>query len=136
MIVVDTNVIAYLWLPGEFSETVEAVLKQDAAWAAPLLWRSEFRNILAGYLRRKQLTLETATRALESAEQMLAGREYHVPSDRVMSFVAKSLCSAYDCEFVALADDLSVPLVTADAQILREFPNIAVHLRDFVKRRT
>lgn len=49
MIVVDSNVLAYLYLPGEYSTAAEALLEQDSDWAAPILWRSEFRNILAGY---------------------------------------------------------------------------------------
>ncbi len=60
MIVVDTNVLAYLYLPGDYTTDAEALLKQDSKWAAPPLWRSEFRNILAGYIRRKTLTFEQA----------------------------------------------------------------------------
>jgi len=47
--------------------------------------------------------------------------------------VLASDCSAYDCEYVALAQDLDVPLVTTDRQVLREFPKIAVSLEKFVK---
>ena len=43
---------------------------------------------------------------------------------------ATSHCSAYDCEFVALALELEVPLVTADRQLLRSFPRIAVPFPD------
>jgi predicted nucleic acid-binding protein len=52
MIVVDTNVLAYLYLPGEYTAAAETLLEQDSDWAEPILWRSEFRNILARYLRR------------------------------------------------------------------------------------
>lgn len=37
MIVVDTNVLAYLYLPMEHSAKAEALLKKDPDWAAPLL---------------------------------------------------------------------------------------------------
>jgi predicted nucleic acid-binding protein len=60
MIVVDSNVLAYLYLPGEFSAKADALLESDPEWAAPILWRSEFRNILAGYLRRKTISFEQA----------------------------------------------------------------------------
>ena len=40
-------------------------------------------------------------------------------------------CSAYDCEAVALAQALEVPLVTTDAAILHEFPGQAVGLKEF-----
>jgi predicted nucleic acid-binding protein len=60
MIVVDTNIIGYLYLTSERSRQAEQALRQDPQWAAPLLWRSEFRNVLALYLRRKILSLDIA----------------------------------------------------------------------------
>lgn len=125
MIVVDTNVIAYLWLPGERTGAAESLLKNDPDWNAPLLWRSEFRNVLAGSLRRGNVSLETALEIADGAESQLRGREFSVPSDEVLARVAKSDCSAYDCEFVVLAEELGVPLVTTDAKILRSFPAVA-----------
>ena len=50
MIVVDTKVLAYLYLPGEHTAIAETLLEHDAEWAAPVLWRGEFRNIPAGYI--------------------------------------------------------------------------------------
>jgi len=125
MIVVDTNVIAYLWLPGERTAAAERLFKKDADWNAPLLWRSEFRNVLAGCLRRGDVSLETALKIADGAEAQLQGREFSVPSDQVLARVAESDCSAYDCEFIVLAEDLGVPLVTSDDKLLRSFPSVA-----------
>lgn len=134
MIVVDTNVIAYLCIPGQHTALADAAFrKKDSEWTAPFLWRSEFRNILAGCMRRGQLDRETALRTIEEAEKVLHGREFMVPSKKVLEWVGRSTCSAYDCEFVALAEDLGLPLVTTDEQILKEFPKIGIHLADFVK---
>ena len=125
MIVVDTNVLAYLWLPGDRTPQAETLLRRDPDWNAPLLWRSEFRNVLAGCLRRGDLDLETALQIADEAEGQMRGREFAVPSAEVLARVAASKCSAYDCEFVVLAEELAVPLVTSDEKLLRSFPSVA-----------
>jgi len=128
MIVVDSNVLAYLYLPGEFTPAAEALLEREPDWHAPLLWRSEFRNLLAGYLRRGQLTFTQACALQEEAEALLDGAEHEPESRRVLELVQRSDCSAYDCEFVALAQRLGTSLVTMDAKVLRAFPEIAMRL--------
>lgn len=128
MIVVDSNVVAYLYLPGEHTAKAEALLEQDPDWAVPVLWRSEFRNILAGYLRRRTLTFGQACSLQNEAEDLLAGAEFEVDSKAVLELVRDSDCSAYDCEFIALANQLRVTLVTMDAKLLKAFPKRAVSL--------
>lgn len=132
MIVVDVNTIAYLWIPGEMTQHAERALATDPHWVSTLLWRSEFRNILTGYLQRGDFDEATVTRCLEGAESQLAGHEYLIPTTLVMEKVSISTCSACDCEYVALADDLNTTLVTSDKQILDEFPDLAAHLSEFV----
>ena len=132
MIVVDTNIIVYLYLQGEHTAQAESVLQKDAEWLAPPLWRSEFRNVLAFYLRQRYLSLEDARTIMQEAELLLQGREYGVSSPRVLDLAAASRCSAYDCEFVALAQDLDVPLVTADKKVLTAFPETAVSMVAFL----
>jgi predicted nucleic acid-binding protein len=131
MIVVDVNALAYLWIPGEMTALAERALARDAHWVSSILWRSEFRSILSGYLRRGDLDAETVRRCLDGAESQLAGHEYVVPSSLVMQKVTASKCSAYDCEYVALADDLHTTVVTSDTQVLAQFPGLATSLMDF-----
>jgi predicted nucleic acid-binding protein len=128
MIVVDSNVLAYLYLPSEYTDAAEALLENDPNWAAPVLWRSEFRNILAGYLRRRSLTFQQACELQREAEDLMRGAEYEVDSLGVLELVRDSECSAYDCEFVALAMKLGTKLITMDGKLLRSFPGIAVAL--------
>ena len=128
MIVVDSNILAYLYLPGEYSANAEALLERDPEWAVPLLWRSEFRNILAGYLRRGALTFEQVTAIQDEAEALLDGAEFAVDSTSVLELVRDSNCSAYACEFIALAKRLDTKLVTMDSKVLRAFPKLAVPL--------
>jgi len=132
MIVVDTNIIAYLYLEGDRSSQAEQVLEKDTQWAAPLLWRSELRNVLALYIRKNLLPLDDAQQIMREAMLLMKGREYEIVSFQVLELVASSDCSAYDCEFVALADDLGTALVTVDKKILKGFPQIAVSIDEFI----
>ena len=126
MIVLDTNVIAYYWLPGEHTENAVALRRMTDDWFVPRLWRSEFRNVLARYLRARIIGLDQARALIRSAEAELVDCEHEVDSTAVMDLVAASACSAYDCEFVALAMRMGIPLVTEDAALLRAFPDIAM----------
>ncbi len=128
MIVVDTNVIAYLFLNGEHSHISERLLEHDPDWVAPRLWRSEFRNVLTLYLRKKLLDLPDALEILEAAEQLMAESDFEVPSIPVMQLAKESGCSAYDCEFVALAQYLRVPMATNDSALCRAFPDTAKNI--------
>ena len=133
MIVVDTNVIGYLFLSSEQSVLAERALKKDNEWVAPILWRSEFRNVLALYMRKNIIKLEQAQQIMNGALKLMKGREYEVPSYEVLWLASTSNCSANDCEFIATATDLKIPSVTVDKQLLREFSSVAIPLNSFGK---
>ncbi len=113
MIVVDTNILAYLWLPSPRNTDAYALVRMDPEWVAPLLWRSEFRNVATAYLRAGTLSLADVEAATFNAAGALTG-ERPVSDAAVFRLVSQSKCSAYDCEFVALAQALGTKLVTED----------------------
>ncbi len=131
MIVVDTNIISYLFITGEFSERAEEILLKDSEWAAPLLWRSEFRSVLSQYIRKGILTLEDSIEIMESASALMEKNEFDVVSKQVLELVKTSGLSACDCEFVALAKDLGIKLITADNKIVTQFPDHAIAIKTF-----
>jgi len=131
VIVVDTNVIAYLLLPTPYTDAAERLLRQDAQWCAPVLWRSELRSVLFLYLRKGIIDTPKAAQLQSEAESLLRGNEYEIPSPDVLKLATESPCSAYDCEFVALARNLAVPLVTSDKKVIDAFPGIARPLEDY-----
>lgn len=132
MIVVDTNIIAYLALPTRYTASAEKLLAIDPEWAAPVLWRSEFRNVLATYLRKSMITIESTLGILVEMEDLMRGREFDISSLEVLSLIGLCKCSAYDCEFIALAQSLESRLVTADVRLQRAFPDDSVLLADLV----
>jgi len=125
MIVADTNLIAYLLIPGEHTKQVEQVIKKDSEWIAPQLWQSEFRNVLSTYMRKKLISLENAIYLTELAEDIMTSPEYMVSSEHILALANESGCAAYDCEYVALSQLLNMPLLTYDQKILTHFPAIA-----------
>jgi predicted nucleic acid-binding protein len=131
VIVVDTNLLVYLYVRSEHSERAEKAFLKDSAWTAPLLWRSEFLNVLTACLRKGIVDLETAIEIAGEAELLMEGGEFSVGSLDVLKLAAESRCSAYDCEFVALARELNIPLITTDKQILADFPDVARALDEF-----
>jgi predicted nucleic acid-binding protein len=135
VIVTDTNLIAYFAVRDANSELADAIFETDPVWVAPLLWRSELRSTLTKYIRYAGMSLEAALVALRSAEEAIGGREYSVSSERILELAVQTGCTAYDCEYVVLARELDVSLVTADKQILRVFPKTAVSLEKFAKKK-
>ncbi len=132
MIVVDTNIISYFYLNSEFSFLAEQVFQTDSVWTVPVLWRSEFRSVLSLYLRQKIIELDDAVQLMSLAEELLNDNEYKINSFQVLQLANKSGCSTYDCEFVSLAKNLGITLVTEDKKVLRNFPETAQNMETFV----
>lgn len=133
MIVVDTNIVSYLYFPSNETELVEKLYQKNPIWSVPFLWRSEFRNVGTLYLRKGMLSYETVKDAVQRAEELLWGYEEMVESEEVFPLVQKSKCSAYDCEFVALAIRLNTYLITYDKKIISEFPDVALKPEQYLK---
>lgn len=126
MIVVDSNIIAYLMIPSDRTKEVEKLLLKDSEWITPLLWRSEFRNILTLYMKQSQMSLILAEQTIARAENLLSEREYGVLSSDVLALTYEKSLSAYDAEYVVLAINFGVPLITVDKKLLKEASEYAV----------
>jgi predicted nucleic acid-binding protein len=133
MIVVDANLIGNLLLKTENSPLAIKVFEKDPDWYAPLLWQSEVRSILTSNFRYHQLPLEKAYQVMEEAHRLMLDHERYVSSIMVLELVGISNCTSYDCEYVALAREMNLTLVTFDKQAVKEFSQIAVFPIDFIQ---
>jgi len=134
VIVADTNLLAYLNIDGEFNQAARQVVLRDSEWVAPVLWRSELRNTLIMCFWGGLIGRDEAFAIMAAAEAMMAFNDYDVASDDVLELAASSGCSAYDAEYVVLARELRVPLVTTDKELLEKFPGTAVTPEEFLAR--
>lgn len=133
MIVADANMLAYLWLPSEFTDLAEKVLEADKEWIAPLLWKSEVRNVFSLYIRKNIISLPEALQCLEMAEWQMRDREFQVNSIGVLRHASHSQATAYDCEYICLAEEKAIPLVTNDRKLQENFPDIALSPLQFLE---
>jgi predicted nucleic acid-binding protein len=132
VIVADANLLAYLVMPGDRTEEAVAVLTRDPTWVAPTLWRSELRSVVHKYIARGDLTVARAVALLQQVDEVLGGREGDVDTQDVLELASRSNCTTYDCEYVAMANTLGVPLITTDRMILKAFPTRALTPAEFL----
>ena len=126
MIVVDANVIAYLLIRGERSEAAERLLQSDPDWVAPHLWLDEFLNVLCTCERNSLLTAQEASALLADALSLMDGKSYDIPPHQVLTVARRTGCSGYDSQYIALAEELGVPLYTYDKKVLAACREVAV----------
>ena len=122
MIVADTNLIAYLMIEGDFTPQAELVYQLDSNWIAPYLWRSEFRNILALYLRKNYLSMAEAKTIMAQGEALMKNKEFELDSASLLEMIENSTLSA---------KKLGIHLITNDKKILKSFPDLAVSLESY-----
>ncbi|MBI3165826.1 MAG: type II toxin-antitoxin system VapC family toxin [Chloroflexi bacterium] len=132
MIVVDANLIGYFFVAGENSPLAAQVFAKDPDWYAPLLWQSEVRSIVSKYFHFKNMPLYKAQQIMNEAHDLMIEHERFVSSNLVLELMASSTCTSYDCEYVALAKEMNLTLVTFDKEVLSEFPQIAISPQDFM----
>jgi len=132
MIIVDANLIGALFLQSDQSLIATRILEKDPDWYAPLLWQSEMRSIITSYLRHKLITLDKAIQIMDEAHALMMEHERFISSNLVLELVSTSKCTSYDSEYVALAKEMNLTLVTFDKEVVGEFPGIAVFPQDFV----
>ena len=130
MIVVDTNVVAYAVLPGARTASALALAERDPDWLAPSLWRCELRNVLATLMRTRGLTLPQAVATFAAAEDLVTDAAREATAEQCLRTAALGGVSAYDAEFVCVAQALGVPLVSADRRLVRAFPGRVVPLEE------
>ena len=125
MIVVDTNV-CYLLMPGERTAAADRLYRADPEWIAPRLWLDELLNVIATSERQSLLDADQAVAILRDAIELMQDGTYEVPPERVLAVARRTGCSAYDSQFVALAEDRHLILHTWDQRILERCPGLAI----------
>jgi predicted nucleic acid-binding protein len=123
MLVIDTNVLVYLLIAGDRTQSAQILYAADDDWHTESFALVELSNVLATACRTRGLAQVRAARVLESAEQLLRDRLHTVAHAAALSLAASLSISAYDARFLALAQQLGSPLVTEDVRLRMVAPD-------------
>lgn len=134
MIVADTNLVAQLILKLDQTETAQDIYRRDPEWVMPELWRHEFLNVLASYLRFDHVQPERLALAWQSANVLFADSARQPDMLNALRLAGERNVSAYDAQYLALAQSLSLPLVTEDRKLRQAAPDLTLSMQDFLER--
>lgn len=125
MIVADASLLAHFLIPSPDSALAEAVFRKDPDWCAPVLWRSELRSVLLKHIQHSGMQIELANAVMEKALLLIGDRETSGTPGVLEAAIAFHV-SAYDAEYITLARQFGIPLLTFDQKLQTAAPGIAL----------
>jgi predicted nucleic acid-binding protein len=131
MIVVDTNIVVYLKCTAAFTAQARHARDLDPVWIVPTLWRHEFLNALLRIARQQELPLHRALAIWRDTFNGFVAQEYQANMALALRLAMAQQITCYDAQYLALAQEFGVRLLTEDKELLRKFPAVAISLNAF-----
>jgi predicted nucleic acid-binding protein len=130
VLIIDTNVVAYLLIEGDYTAAARSLHRRDDDWRSEALIMVEFTNVLTASIAARRMDLVLAQRFLAAATSLLQGKLTSVPHDSVLSLAVQYRVTAYDARFLALAQQLGSRLVTEDVKLRAAAPALTQSLAE------
>lgn len=130
MLVVDTNIVAYLLIEGDHTATARLLHRRDDDWRSEAFIMVEFVNVLTASIAARRMNLVLARGFLTQAISLLHGRLASIPHDAVLSLATQYRVTAYDARFLTVAQRLNTRLVTEDAKLRVAAPQLTQSLAE------
>ncbi len=135
MLIIDTNVIAYLLIEGDYTADARLLHRRDDDWRSEAFIMVEFTNVLTASIATRRMDLVLAQKFLADATSILQGKLASIPHDSMLSLAVQYRVTAYDARFLALADKLRSRLVTEDARLRAAAPALTQSLAEALATR-
>ena len=135
MLLVDTNIIAPLYLRSARSQAVTELFARDAVWRTEPLALIELSNLLITYERARYITAATARDCLNRAAAFLQPHLFRVSHQAALDAALRYRTTASDARFLALAGQLGIRLVTEDAKLRAAAPALTQSLAEALATR-
>ena len=133
MVLVDTNILAYLMIDGDRTAAAQRLFERDAYWCSEAFVMAEFSNVIATYVRTRALTQAQGTQILSEA-QIILPTLHNIAHVQALETAMRYAISAYDARFISLAAHLKLKLVTEDAKLRAAVPSWTLSLADALAR--
>jgi predicted nucleic acid-binding protein len=130
VLIVDTNVVAYLLIEGDYTVAARSLHRRDDDWRSEAFIMVEFTNVLTASIAARRMDLVLAQQFLADAASLLRGRLASIPHDSVLSLAVQYRVTAYDARFLAVAEQLDTPLVTEDVKLRAAAPKLTQSLAE------
>jgi predicted nucleic acid-binding protein len=98
------------------------------------LWHHEFLNVLASYHRFDRVPLTRLLPAWSTARALFDDSTHRIDMPQALRIAGERNITAYDAQFVTLAQDRRAPLITHDRRLLRAVPDLALTARQYLER--
>lgn len=130
MLVIDTNVLAYLLIEGDQTAAARSLFARDADWRSEPFALIELSNVLATTMRLRGLSVAAASAIMQDARRVIERGLHVAADDQVLGLAQRHAVSAYDARFLAVAQALDQKLVTADIKLRKAAPQITQSLEE------
>ena len=134
MVLVDTNVIAPLYVRSARSKAVAELFARDSLWRTEPLALIELSNVLISYERASYITAATARECLSRAAAFLQPHFFRVTHEAALDAALRYRVTAYDGRFLAVAQQLGTRLVTEDSKLHSAAPALTQSLAEALAR--
>lgn len=134
MLLVDTNVVAYLLIEGNHTEAAQQLRRRDPDWRSEAFLLVEFTNVLASSIANKRMTFRLAQDFLGKAVALFDGKLRTMSPASVLAAAVRHGVSAYDARFLALAETIGLPIVSEDKKLRTAAPELTQSLADALAR--
>ncbi len=129
MVLVDTNILAYLMIQGDRTGSAQQLFERDSDWCSEAFVMVGFSNVIATYVRTGALTQAQGAKLLAEAQAHIPTLHSVVNAQALENAVQFGI-SAYDARFISLAKQLRLKLVTEDAKLRVAVPAWTISLAD------
>ena len=129
MVLVDTNIIAYLMIRGDRTAAAQQLYERDSDWCSEAFVMVEFSNVIATYVRTRALTQAQGTKLLAESQVHLSTL-HNVVNTQALESAMQFGISAYDARFISLAKQLKMKLITEDVKLRVAVPALTMSLDD------